>query len=139
MVSVRVETPIYKSFPHFMRHDDNKTELFGMIVDASIKNEAPGTTIVATKLEKIVSNHDINRSKLEPCGHEEADTRVMLHAVDITSAGFNKLSTVTVDTDVVVIALHHFHKLNLEEMWIEFGVGKNRRYLPVHPYAETLY
>ena len=91
-VSVRVETPIYKSFPHFMRHDDNKSELFGMIADATIKNETPGTTIAATKLEKIVSNHDINRSKLEPCDHEEADTRVMLHAVDISSARFNKLN-----------------------------------------------
>ena len=46
-------------------------------------------------------------------------------------------SKITVDTDVVVIVLQHFFTLNLEELWIEFGVDKYRRYIPIHTCAET--
>lgn len=31
------------------------------------------------------------------------------------------------DTNVVVIALSFSHLLDIDELWIEFGVGKNRR------------
>jgi hypothetical protein len=52
--------------------------------------------------------------------------------------GYQKVSIVTVDTDVVVISLYHFFSLNLEELWIEFGVEKYRKYLPIHSYAKIL-
>ena len=38
----------------------------------------------------------------------------------------------TVDTDVVVIAVTKFQYISLTELWIEFGVGKHLKYLPVH-------
>lgn len=44
----------------------------------------------------------------------------------------------TVDTDVLVIALYVQYKLKLKELWLEFGVGKNLRYIPVHQIAEKL-
>ena len=43
---------------------------------------------------------------------------------------------VTVDTDGVVIALCAYWGLNVTELWIEFGTGKDRRWLPVHSYTE---
>ena len=50
----------------------------------------------------------------------------------------NKVMVTTVDSDVVVIALHHFFSLDIEELWIDFGVGIHRRYLPIHEYAINL-
>ena len=44
----------------------------------------------------------------------------------------------TVDTDVVVIALYTFLDLDLEELWIEYGRGKDRKWLPVHAYTKAL-
>ena len=41
-------------------------------------------------------------------------------------------------TDVVVIALYHYFDINLEELWIEIGVGKNKRWLLIHQYAKNL-
>ena len=38
----------------------------------------------------------------------------------------------TVDTDVVILAIAFEHMLELEELWVAFGVGKNLRYLPMH-------
>ena len=57
-----------------------------------------------------------------------------------------KLSTIqvnfAVDDEVyrliVIIALALFSELNLEELWIEFGTGKDRRWLPIHKYATEL-
>ena len=43
------------------------------------------------------------------------------------------------DTDVVVLALCHFFNLDLQELRIEIDAGKNRRWLPIHSYAEALH
>ena len=37
----------------------------------------------------------------------------------------------TVATDVVVIAIALFSRLNLKELWIEFGTGNNKRFYSV--------
>ena len=64
---------------------------------------------------------------MSPSNHEEADTRMILHALNASQNGMNK-----VDTDVVVIALGMFSRLRLTHLWISFGTGKNHRILPIH-------
>ncbi len=49
-----------------------------------------------------------------------------------------EISIRTVDTDVVVIAVSLFHELNVDKLWIEFGSGRNKRWLPIHSYATKL-
>ena len=63
----------------------------------------------------------------QPCNHEEADTPLLLHALDASKSGFKQLLIVTMDTDVVVWVLCHFFNLDLQEPWIEIGTRKNRR------------
>ena len=87
------------------------------------------TNVVATVGDGVLCSTNIDTTNLAPCNHEEADTRVFLHVLDGAKNGFKKVSIVTVDTDVVVIAIHHLDALNLEELWIEFGVGKARKYI----------
>ena len=36
------------------------------------------------------------------------------------------------DTDVLVLAISQMQNLNLSELWLEFGVGKHYRVIPVH-------
>ena len=62
---------------------------------------------------------------LQPCNHEEADTRVLLHALDASKSEFKRLLIVTADTDVVALALCHFFNFYLQELWIKVGIGKN--------------
>ena len=77
-------------------------------------------------------------SELSLCNHEEADTRLLLHAADAAKCGFEKLMLRTVDTDVVVLAIAFFHELPLSELWVAFGVGKHLRYVPVHVIASSM-
>jgi len=43
-----------------------------------------------------------------------------------------KLCVRTVDTDVVVIAVAMFEKINVDELWLSFGKGSHFCYIPVH-------
>ena len=42
-------------------------------------------------------------SSLAPCLHEEADTIMFAHATEATKRPYKKISSCTVDTDVVVL------------------------------------
>ena len=44
----------------------------------------------------------------------------------------------TVNMDVVVLAIHHFHQLKLSELWIGFGSGKTFRDIPIHHVSREL-
>ena len=93
---------------------------------------------MATHLEEVLSsNLDADLSALQSCNHEEADTRLLLHALEASRSGFKRLLTVTADTDVV-LALCHFFNLDLQELWTESGARENQRWFPIHLYAETL-
>ena len=48
---------------------------------------------------------------MQPCGHEEADTRILIHLQDALEKGFATCLVRTVDTDVVVIIVGKFHAL----------------------------
>ena len=74
--------------------------------------------IISTKDETIVStqNEMSDVEYLQPCSHEEADTRILLHVAHCARQGLRKLVIRTVDTDVVVLEIGHFPALRLDEL-----------------------
>ena len=89
--------------------------------DQKIVSTLDETVLTSPRLQDI--------SALSPCNHEEADTRLLLHAFDAT-----KRQIRTVDSDVLVIADALCNEIKTEQLWIAFGTGQNLRYLPVHSY-----
>ena len=73
-----------------------------------------------------------------PCNHEEADTRMLLHTNILAQCGHSKVKIITVDTDVIILAIALFSSLNIEELWIEFGSGQNRRWYPIHEIVNSI-
>ena len=117
----------------FMRDDNNKTELFQFLAEKMC--EAQTSTVIVTKGEEAISNSSKSLDSLTPCYHEEADTRIFVHARDATLEGSTSLIIKANDTDVVVIAvatLPYLQRLGLQHMWIAFGQGGNARWIPVH-------
>lgn len=43
-----------------------------------------------------------------------------------------KVNVAIVDTDIALTALHAFNKLDLDELWIDFGLGCYRYLIPLH-------
>ena len=61
-------------------------------------------------------------------------TRVCLHATHAVQFIMTKAN----DTDVVIIHLFHpLQELGLHRLWIAFGQGSYRRWLPIHDVAAT--
>ena len=116
-VSIHKNTPLFRKCRKVMAIDDNKTELFTLIADTLVEVcRDSSKTIVSTRLQNIVSNHNIEKQYLQPCEKEEADDRMFIHAKELIRLGFKKLMLVSVDTEVVVIAMCVFWDLDVEEL-----------------------
>ena len=136
---VKSDTKIPGNWAAFLRVDENKQELFDFLADQLGTVDVELGQVISTKGETVVYNRRReDTSELSPCNHEEADTRLLLHAADAAKCGFEKLMLRTVDTDVVVLAIAFFHELPLSELWVAFGVGKHLRYVPVHVIASSM-
>ena len=48
------------------------------------------------------------------------------------------LAALEFDTNVAVIAVALFTKLNISELWLWFGAGNNQRYIPIYSIAVNL-
>ena len=70
---------------------------------------------------------------LAPCSHEEADTRIFVHVKDCTQTGHNKIVIRTGDTDVIVLAVAHFHSFPTQtKLFVEFGKGNAYMLLSIY-------
>ena len=68
------------------------------------------TKVTSTK-DSIVSHSD----------QEEADTRLILHAVMAAEAGANRIVINSPDTDVLMLLLHHRPRINADELYFYAG------------------
>lgn len=76
--------------------------------------------------------------RIQPCTHEEADTRLLIHALDAQRCGHHNIKIRSNDTDVVVLAVSSFHTINAEHLWVAYVTGKTLMYLPIHHIASSL-
>ena len=64
---------------------------------------------------------------------------MLLYVKDAMNCGFKSVMIRTVDTDVVVLDVAHFHGLpNIEQLCIAFGTSNDFRYIPTHEIASAL-
>ena len=134
-------SPIPSHWESFLRSEDNKDELFKYLSDCIKSYNANGKVLVSTLGESVVTAGQIDFQDMETlkdCTHEEADTRILLHVAHCTKQGFKRISIRTVDTDIVVLAVGHFQSLNMDELWVHFGVRNRCRYIPAHALANEL-
>lgn len=98
-----------------------------------------GKTVYSTYGNDVVSS--LQRRNLEllaPCTHEEADTQLMVHALDAASSGCKRIKIRSNDTDVIVLAIAIANTLPAQEAWVTYGTGKNVHSIPAHTVATSL-
>ena len=130
--------PLPTDWQAFLRLDENKKELFAFLSIEAGSLETEGTELVFTLKEGVVCYPARETLMLAPCSHEEADTRMMVHVADAAASGYSSILIRTVDTDVVALAVAVFGEVEVSELWIMFGTGKNQRMLPIHEIAKKL-
>ena len=77
-------------------------------------------------------------SNIQPCNHEEADSRMILHAVDAYKQGYKRVMLYATDTDVLVLTIYTISQFENCELWLAFGHAKHFRYIPAHLIATRL-
>lgn len=58
--------------------------------------------IIVTKEEAAASNHPISLVRMTPCSHEEADTRIFVHARQAVEEGCKSILIKANDTEVLI-------------------------------------
>ena len=137
---VAADTRMPSNWQQFLHVAENKQELFSFLADGSIPagSRSDALVLITQGVNVNILAGQTNLDSIAPCTHEEADTRLLLHCMHASHSGCKRVAIRTVDTDVVVIATYCFDKLQVEELWIHFGVGKNVRLIPIHDVVVAL-
>ena len=136
---VQADVRLPANWGEFLKVDSNKTELFLYLAEQTTNLPCETNKCILSTSDILVLSSSVDvMSHISPCTHEEADTRLILHASDCARQGVDKIMLRTVDTDVVVLAISTFSRLAISEMWIAFGVGKQFRYIAIHDIVSAL-
>ena len=81
--------PRGETYERFLHNTENKRQFFSfsskqLCYHLSLITEK---LIITTDEEKVISNHDLDLSMLQPCNHAEAETRIILHLFHAASEG----------------------------------------------------
>ena len=123
--------PVPKEWNSFLRNSDNKTELFAFLATHIYQNFHPaGKFVFVTNDSDVLCwPKDQDVSLMAPCNHEEADSRIFVHAYDASSRqDMNGIPVHTVDTDVVVLAITFCGKHPDMELKVAVGSSMRSRY-----------
>ena len=92
-----------------------------------------GKQLLTTIAENCICNPPgMDISAVAPCDHEEADTRMFLHASAAVSAGHKRIMIRSTDSDVIVLgiaAVCFLKQHGLQELWVSFGTGNRSRFV----------
>ena len=108
-------TTIPKNWANFLHNSDYK-KLFCFLSQKIAIIDVRNKEIYTTHLNNVLSTSNVqvgSSDEINPCNHEGADTRMLLHAAHASRHGDSKVVLQTVDTDVLVLAISQMHNLPL--------------------------
>ena len=145
---VSPETPLPVTMQSFRASSINKAKLQLLLRKYVLNNPMAAADIVVSAIRLaeiepargVFSNIGITLPELN-VKIEEADVRMIPHALHSVNGAASKVILLSNDTDVVVLGLHYWSLLKghgLEELWIRAGVGNSTRHIPLHTLAEKM-
>lgn len=88
--------------------------------------------VISTVDVDVISFITIDKAGLVFCNYEEVDIRIFVYVRDVFVNGMKKIFIRIVDIDVVILVIVFVKKLEVEELWVVFGVGKYLRYFLIY-------
>ena len=121
------EVPLPIKWQAFLALGENKSDLARFLSDELVR-QAPGniTMVVSggcADEEDVLCTDPALDVAILRSNHEEADTRFVLHAVNLNGIVDNILVSAK-DTDVIILLLAHLSKIR-SKVWIWAGTSKN--------------
>ncbi|KAL8621266.1 hypothetical protein ACOMHN_008091 [Nucella lapillus] len=121
----------------FILLEENKASLANFLCEELAKNfrNEPGKELVLSggfsDAEKVWSSSDRDVTHLSSAEHEEADTRMLLHAKEAREQGYPQVVIVSRDTDVLVLLVAHQPQLSIF-VWMQTGTPRKKHFVHVH-------
>ena len=146
--SISNDTPLPVQMDTFWASGTNKAKLQSFLA-ASAQNKIGNTELIlsgwssdegATLPQVIQSSQNIDPDKLV-FDIEEADLRIIPHAIDCANNGSKRLVILSNYTDVTIVTLYYWsilQSIGHQECWVKFGVSNTTRYIPLHTLAERI-
>ena len=140
-------TPVPKQFQKYISNAANKVSLSAFLTEAWVemaKHLLPaekelvisGGTMDGNVALRIKNGHCHEVPALNS-DHEEADTRMLLHAQH-ASQDAQRIIIQSPDTDVLLLCVTHCDEIGTGELWFRTGVKDRLRYIPAHKIVLSL-
>ena len=114
----------------FLANGENKEDLNRYLADRFIEfHRDHNIDLVITKDDSIITNRDelIAEVRINTCTSEEADARLVRHAINCVENKFSRVVVRTVDTDVVILLIGnvpYMNELGHSKIHAMLGLGK---------------
>ena len=118
----------------FLAHSKTKGELPTFLAKNVKDNANARQVVVAWGTECEATHRDVRHLRST---QEEADTKIILHALDASAQGATQLSIYSPDTDVLVLALRRYPDLCSNSCFVT-GTGSSRRVINLKSIADAL-
>ena len=133
------EVPLPKNWHNFLSLAENKADLAHFLSEQLYLQAPVDKEILVAggfKDELIVkSSRDTTDVTPFKSTHEEADTRLVLHAIH---SQYNTVVVASRDTDVLLLLVYHFQRMRCQRLWMMSGTSKKRRYIPIETVFNNL-
>ena len=118
---------------------DNKADLARFLSEELVKNAPLGKELVVAggflSEEEVHSTNELTNVELLRATHEEADTRMVLHAIH---CNYKNIVVSSKDTDVLALLVAHRHRMSCDHLWMMAGTKQKRKYIPVDDILQQL-
>lgn len=140
-------TPIPKKWQLYICNPVNKTSLQLFLgstwMEMATSELKPDETLVLAgcfesgKDAVCISRRNVRLLPLLESDHEEADTRIILHAQDC-AYDHPRIVVQSPDTDVAILSIYAYESLMCDELWFRTGTKDKLRFIPIHTLSQKL-
>ena len=104
----------------FLKHDYNKNKLYEYLGTKLLEIHQGDKILVATYQNTSLISHltclELDQPvSVRPCESEEADQRIVRHALNLVYNGYKNILVRTIDTDVLVLLISHISQVQLND------------------------
>lgn len=118
---------------------ENKADLARFLSEELIKSAPLGKELVVAggfrSEQEVRCSNELTSVQPLKATHEEADTRMVLHAVH---CNYSNIVVSSKDTDVLALLVAHRHRMSCDFLWMMAGTSQKRKYIPVDVVLQQL-
>ena len=137
------DVPLPNNFSAFLSLNDNKKDLAAFLSEQIILHAPTEKTVVTAggflDENSVKCNDEFLDISALHASHEEADTRIVLHAIHCAKE--STCSSVVVlasDTDVLLLLVSFFSEINIQ-LWMVAGTSAKPKNIPIHAVVEKTF